>query len=207
MPVFRPWDATDNFRSKLGFQWAVCLQLMAKRIITCMYFVNGIQLPLFIVSRQVVIRHSTSKPDWKKDNSGVAGWDITLHNAIILIHRGRVTHICVNKLAIIGSDNGLSPGRRQAIIWTNILECIFIQENAFESVVRKLAAVLSRPQCVKHVWGPRGFIIFSKFRWRMEQIIWEDFPGQEKARLVNESQRRAVRSNTMIGRRPTSQHQ
>ena len=28
-------------------------------------------------------------------------------------------HICVNKLSIIGSDDGLSPGRRQAIIWTN----------------------------------------------------------------------------------------
>ena len=36
-----------------------------------------------------------------------------------LTHRGRVTHICVGKLTIIGSDNGLSPGRRQAIIWTN----------------------------------------------------------------------------------------
>ena len=32
---------------------------------------------------------------------------------------GRVTHICVIKLTIIGSDNGLSPDRRQAIIWTN----------------------------------------------------------------------------------------
>ena len=30
-----------------------------------------------------------------------------------------MTHICVIKLAIIGSDNGLSPDRRQAIIWTN----------------------------------------------------------------------------------------
>ena len=30
-----------------------------------------------------------------------------------------MTHICVNKLTIIGPDNGLSPGRRQAIIWTN----------------------------------------------------------------------------------------
>ena len=30
-----------------------------------------------------------------------------------------MTHICVNKLTIIGSDNGLLPGRRQAIIWTN----------------------------------------------------------------------------------------
>ena len=37
----------------------------------------------------------------------------------ILTHWGRVTHICVGKLTIIDSDNGLSPGRRQAIIWTN----------------------------------------------------------------------------------------
>ena len=36
-----------------------------------------------------------------------------------LTHWGRVTHICVSDLTIIGSDNGLSPGRRQVIIWTN----------------------------------------------------------------------------------------
>ena len=36
-----------------------------------------------------------------------------------LTHWGRVTHICIGKLSIIGSDNGLSPERRQAIIWTN----------------------------------------------------------------------------------------
>ena len=36
-----------------------------------------------------------------------------------LTHWGRVTHTCVGKLTIIGSDDGLSPGRRQAIIWTN----------------------------------------------------------------------------------------
>ena len=35
------------------------------------------------------------------------------------IRLGRVTHICASKLTIIGSDNGLSPCRRQAIIWTN----------------------------------------------------------------------------------------
>ena len=29
-----------------------------------------------------------------------------------------MTHKCVSKLTTIGSDNGLSPGRRQAIIWT-----------------------------------------------------------------------------------------
>ena len=36
-----------------------------------------------------------------------------------LSHWGRVTHICVSKVTIIGSDNGLSPGRRQDIIWTS----------------------------------------------------------------------------------------
>ena len=30
-----------------------------------------------------------------------------------------MTHICVSDLTSIGSDNGLSPGRRQAIIRTN----------------------------------------------------------------------------------------
>ena len=38
---------------------------------------------------------------------------------LVLTHCDRVTHICVSKLAIIGSDNGLSPGRRQVIISTN----------------------------------------------------------------------------------------
>ena len=78
-----------------------------------------------------------------------------------------VTHICFGNLTIIGSDNGLSPSRCQAIIWTNpgILfigpkgttfwwnlkwnSYIFIQENVFECVVSEMAAILFRPQCVK----------------------------------------------------------
>ena len=38
---------------------------------------------------------------------------------ILLTHWGRVTHMCVGNLTTVGSGNGLSPGRRQAIIWTN----------------------------------------------------------------------------------------
>ena len=81
--------------------------------------------------------------------------------APVLTHWGRVTHICGSKLAIISSNNGLSPGRRQAIIWTNAgivliapLETkknIFIQENEFENVVWEMASMWSRPQCVKSV--------------------------------------------------------
>ena len=39
--------------------------------------------------------------------------------AVHSTHWGPVTHICISKLSIIGSDNGLSPGRCQAIIWPN----------------------------------------------------------------------------------------
>ena len=83
-------------------------------------------------------------------------------------------YICVSKLTIIGPDNGLSPGRHQAIVWnnagilligpleTNFSEIlilnrnsyIFIQENAFQNVVWKMAAILSRPRCVKDRMGP-----------------------------------------------------
>ena len=38
---------------------------------------------------------------------------------ISLTHWGRVTHICVVDLTIIASDNGLLPGRHQAISWTS----------------------------------------------------------------------------------------
>ena len=36
-----------------------------------------------------------------------------------LAHWGRVMHVCVSKIIIIGSDNSLLPVRCQAIIWTN----------------------------------------------------------------------------------------
>ena len=39
---------------------------------------------------------------------------------LALTHWGWVMHKCISKVTIIGSDNGLSPGRRQAINWTNV---------------------------------------------------------------------------------------
>ena len=41
------------------------------------------------------------------------------YNHTDLTHWGRATHICVSKFTITASDNGLMPGRRQAIIWNN----------------------------------------------------------------------------------------
>ena len=70
-------------------------------------------------------------------------------------------HICISKLIIIGSDYGLVQIWHQAIIWTNAGNIvvwslrnkiqwnvdrnpnIVIQENAFENVICKMAAILS----------------------------------------------------------------
>ena len=46
-------------------------------------------------------------------------WNEVQMQSQLTTHWGWVIDICVSKLATIGSDNGLSPGRRQAIIWTN----------------------------------------------------------------------------------------
>ena len=90
-------------------------------------------------------------------------WCLVYLNAINT-HWGWVTLICVGKLTIIVSHNGLSHGRHNAIIWTNagILlnqslgnklqrnSYIFIQENAFQNVVCEMAAILSWFQYVKY---------------------------------------------------------
>ena len=84
-------------------------------------------------------------------------------DATVLTYWGRVAHICVSKLTIIGSYNGLLPGRRQAIIWTSAgilligplvttFSEILIEIHIFNShkyVVWKMLTILSRPQCVK----------------------------------------------------------
>ena len=62
----------------------------------------------------------------------------TTPGTLSLTHWGRVTHICVSKLAIIGSDNGLSPGRHQAIIRTNagILLIGPLETNFIENIIQ-----------------------------------------------------------------------
>ena len=72
-----------------------------------------------------------------------------------------MTHICVGELTIIGSDNGLSPRRRQAIIWTNagilLIEplrtnfsdiLIGIQIFSFKKMLLKMSSAKWRPFCL-----------------------------------------------------------
>ena len=77
----------------------------------------------------------------------------------LLTHWGRVTHICVVKLTIIGSDNGLLPGQHQAIIWTN-------------------AAILligpSRTNFIENLIGIQTFS-FKKMHLKMSSVKWWPF--------------------------------
>ena len=63
----------------------------------------------------------------------------------LLTHWGRVTHICVGKLTSIGSDNGLPPIRRQAIIWTNagVLLIGRLRTNFIEIFIESLLSVMT----------------------------------------------------------------
>ena len=85
-------------------------------------------------------------------NSRLPGKQLQYHWVLYhFTHWGWVMHISISKLTIIGSDNGLSPYQRQAIIWNNagiflirplgtklgeilIKTHVFTQENAFENL-------------------------------------------------------------------------
>ena len=109
-------------------------------------------------------------------------------------HWGRVTHICVSKLTIIVSDNGLSPGRRQAIISTNsgillILPLgtnfsdisIRIKTFSFKKIHLKMSSGKWRPFCLGlnvlmwphnyNIWTPRGKRVLSNERSSPQENI------------------------------------
>ena len=84
----------------------------------------------------------------------------------VFISLGTMTDICVTEIWVtIGLGN--VHVRRQAITWTNTdllsigplktnlnkNKIIYIPENAHENVVCKMAAILSRPQCVMEMYS------------------------------------------------------
>ena len=63
---------------------------------------------------------------------------------------GRVTLICVSKPIIIGSDNGLAPVRRQAIICTNAgMLLIGIYETNFSEILCEIHIFSVKKECLK----------------------------------------------------------
>ena len=100
-----------------------------------------------------------------------------------LTHWGRVTHICVSKRTIIDSDNGLSPGRRQAIIWinagllligplgTNFSEILIrILTFSFKKMRLKVSSAKRRPFCLGlNVLNDAGG--WNRSLWRMRTCL------------------------------------
>ena len=64
---------------------------------------------------------------------------------------GRMTHICVSTLTIIGTNNGFSPGGCQSIIWA-MLECCW-----FEHVKGQLSKIYFHSR--KFIWKWRQFYL------------------------------------------------
>ena len=63
--------------------------------------------------------HISRAVDIRGNNSlGGQSWFVVRAIWHFLTNWGRVTHIGVCKITTVGSDNGLSPGRGQAVIWT-----------------------------------------------------------------------------------------
>ena len=82
-----------------GFPWSKC------------YMYNGNCFLWKLICQDSVLLSAKNTTMWQEHSFDLIWFDLT--------HWGRVTQLCVVKLTIIDSDNGLSPGRRQAIIWTN----------------------------------------------------------------------------------------
>ena len=85
----------------------------------------------------------------------------TPQNIAHLTHWGWVMHICISKLTIVDSCNGLLPSRCQAIIWTNVgilliapLETSFsgilieIHTFSFKEMHLKMTSAKWRPFCI-----------------------------------------------------------
>ena len=73
--------------------------------------------PIYRLGITCLWTNSSAKEPAKKCCWFIGYLSLVIFNT--LTHWGWVTHICISKLTIIGSDNGLAPERRQAIIWTN----------------------------------------------------------------------------------------
>ena len=80
-----------------------------------------------------------------------------------------MTHKCVSKLTIIGSDNGLWPGRRQAIICTNAGILLFsLIETNFSEILLKI-----------HTFS------FKKMHLKMSSATWRPFVSASMALVLS----------------------
>ena len=121
----------------------------------------------------------------------------TSNITLICLLISRVTQICVANLAIIGLDNGLSPGLHQAIIWTNAarllivpFETIFgeflvvIQTCSSKKMHLKMSFAKWRPFCLclsvlmfnASCWGLHTNVGLLRHIFHDDVMKWKHFP-------------------------------
>ena len=95
--------------------------------------------------------HNTTSP---LTEDSIKFHDLPTSPCLTLTHWGRMTHIGVGKLIVIGSVNGLSPGRRQTITWTNARILLIwplgtnFNEISFKKMHLKMSSAKWRPFCL-----------------------------------------------------------
>ena len=91
-------------------------------ITMCLIHIGGQPLKAWVVVLTNLIQSMSTEYPWSGkcvDIDYIISCYWVKMAAVHLTHWGWVTHICISDLIIIDSDNGLSPGQCQAIIWTN----------------------------------------------------------------------------------------
>ena len=99
-------------------EWVMSMQcthgytVYEKRMYVCLYWLwstDYVQMCEILWNKYSFILSPTGPWHWasRKQRRGARWWS------------GYVGVLCIGKLTIIGSDNGLSPGRCQTIIWNN----------------------------------------------------------------------------------------
>ena len=113
----RPRDTYMHHQTR-----ALLVQIMA----CCLFDTKPLSEPMLVYCEMEPWKHIFSEMSIKLQHfslrkmkiSFANRWSISL-GLNVLTQWGRVTHICISKPSNIVSDNGLSPGRHHASIWTN----------------------------------------------------------------------------------------
>ena len=106
----------------------------------------------------------------------------SIHTAIEcapLTHWNRVTHICVNKLTTIVSDNGLLPGRHKAFVWTTAGILLIWHLGNFREILFDIHIFLFTKMQLKMSsgkWRPfwLGLNVWNAIEWKdQKQVIFQ----------------------------------
>ena len=112
-----------NFKTSTRYPLKICLQKRQEEYIELAWWCPLILTRIYIyIYMYIVYLKFWNRNEIELIIIFVTNWPnlTTLGARKALTHWGGMMHICVSILTVFGSDNGLSPGGCQAIIWTNL---------------------------------------------------------------------------------------